>query len=64
MKVKGIARKLMGKALTVGIGSGLSAILWITIGGFAALSNQVLITILTLSVIIPIVVIKGLQANS
>lgn len=64
VKVKGIARKLMGKSLTVGIGSGLSAILWITLGGFAALSNQVLITILALSVVIPIVVIKGLQAKS
>lgn len=64
VRVKGIARKLMGKALMVGVGTGLSAVLWITVGGFGALSNFVLIAILVASVVIPVAVTKGLQRNS
>jgi len=64
VKVGGIARKLMGKALMLGIGSGLSAVLWVTLGGFAALSSSALIAILAASVIIPIAVVKGLQMKA
>jgi len=63
-KVKGITRKLTGKALMFGIGSGLSAVLWITIGGFAVLSNSALIAILALSVVIPVALAKGLQMKA
>ena len=63
-KVKGITRKLTGKALMFGIGSGLSAVLWITIGGFAVLSNSALIAILALSVVIPVALTKGLQMKA
>jgi len=64
VKAGGIARKLMGKALMVGIGSGLSAVLWLTVGGFAALSTSVLIVILVASVVIPVAVTKGLQMKA
>ncbi|MFC2011951.1 hypothetical protein ACFLVU_02350 [Chloroflexota bacterium] len=63
-KVKGITRKIMGKALMFGIGSGLSAVLWITLGGFAVLSNSALIAILVLSVVFPVGLIKGLQMKA
>ncbi len=64
VKVKGITRKLMGKALMFGIGSGLSAVLWITLGGFAVLSNSALVAILVLSVVIPVALTKGLQMKT
>ncbi len=64
VKVTGIARKLMGKAIVVGIGSGLSAVIWITVGGFAVLSTSALVAILVASVIIPAAVIKGLQMKA
>ena len=64
VRTGGIARKLMGKALMVGIGTGLSAVLWTTVGGFAALSNSVLIAILVASVVIPVAVTRGLQMKA
>jgi hypothetical protein len=64
VKVKGLARKLAGKAILAGIGCGLSSIIWVTIGGFAALSTAVLVTILVASVIIPLVVTKSLQMKA
>ena len=54
----------MGKALMVGIGSGLSAVLWVTLGGFSALNNSALIAILAASVVLPIAVIQGLQMKA
>ncbi|HEX77806.1 MAG TPA: hypothetical protein G4O03_05265 [Dehalococcoidia bacterium] len=64
VKVRGLARKFMGKAVMAGIGSGLSAVLWITVGGFAALSTSALIAILVASVVIPLVLAKGLQMRA
>lgn len=64
VKAGSIARKLIGKVLMVGVGTGLSAVLWVTVGGFAALSNFVLITILVASVVIPVAVTKGLQKKA
>jgi hypothetical protein len=64
VKVKGLARKLMGKALMVGIGSGLSIVIWVTIGGLAFLSTSALVIILVASVAIPLVVTKGLQMKA
>ena len=64
VKVRGIARKLMGKAIMVGIGSGLSAVIWITVGGFAVLSTSVLVAILVTSIVIPVVVAKSLQMKA
>jgi hypothetical protein len=64
VKAGGLARKLTGKALMVGVGTGLSTVLWITVGGFTALSTFVLIAILVASVVIPIAVTKGLQMKA
>jgi hypothetical protein len=64
VKVKGLARKLMGKAIMAGIGSGLSIIIWVTIGGFAFLSTSALVIILIASVAVPLVVTKSLQMKA
>lgn len=64
VKVRGIARKLMGKAIAAGIGSGLSAVIWITVGGFAVLSASALVAILVVSVVIPVAVAKSLQMKA
>ncbi len=64
VKMKGIGHKILGKALTTGIGSGLSAVLWITLGGFAALSGTVLIIILALSVTAPLALTRGLRIKA
>ena len=63
-KVRGIAGKLTGKIIVVGISSGLSAVIWITVGGFAVLSTSVLIAILIASVVIPVAVAKSLQMKA
>jgi hypothetical protein len=64
VKVKGVARRLTGKAVTVGIGTGLSTIIWITIGGFTVLNTLTLVCILAASIIIPLVVVKSLQIKT
>ncbi len=64
VKVRGIARKLMGKAIVAGIGSGLSTVIWITVGGFAVLSTSALVAILVASVVIPVAVAKSLQMKA
>jgi hypothetical protein len=64
VKVRGIARKLMGKAIVVGIGSGLSTVLWVTVGGLVVLSSSAMVAILVASVVIPIVVAKSLQMKA
>lgn len=64
IKVKGIARKITGRAVTAGICSGLSAIIWITVGGFAVLSATVLISILIAAIVIPFAIGKSLQIKA
>ena len=64
VKVKGIAGKLMGKAVMIGIGSGLSTVLWITVGGLVVLSSSVLVVILAASVVIPVAVTKSFQMKA
>ena len=64
VKAGGIARKLMGKAVMVGVGTGVSAVLWITVGGVAALRTSALIAILVASVVIPVAVAKSLQMKA
>jgi len=64
VKVRGLARKIAGKAVMAGIGSGLSAIIWVTVGGLAVLSTPVLIGIMAASVIIPLAVTRGLQMRA
>ena len=64
VKVSGVVRKLMGNAVMAGIGSGLSAVLWITVGGFAVLGVTALVAILAVSIILPITVTKSLQMKA
>jgi len=61
VKVRGFASKLMAKAVTTGISSAISAILWITIGGFAILSTWMLVTVLFLALLLPILITKYFQ---
>jgi len=61
VKVKGIASKLMAKAVTTGISSAISIILWITIGGFAVLNTWMLVTVLFLALLLPILITKYFQ---
>ena len=64
VKVKGVTRKLMGKAVMAGVSSGLSTVLWLTVGGFVALSSSALVVILAVSVVIPVAVAKSLQMKA
>ena len=64
VKVKGIASKIMGKAVTAGISTGISIILWITIGGFAILNTYILITVLFLALLLPILITKFFQRRA
>jgi len=64
VKVKGMVGKLMGKAVMIGIGSGLSAVLWITLGGLVVLSSSALVVILAASVVIPVAVTKGFKMKA
>jgi hypothetical protein len=61
VKVKGIARQLTGRAVTAGIGTGLSTIIWVTVGGFAVLGTSALIAILAVSIVVPFTLTKSLQ---
>ncbi len=64
VKVKRLAHKVMGKAITAGISGGISAIIWVTVGGFAVLSMWVLVGILIAAVAIPLIITKTLQAKA
>ncbi len=64
VKLKGIGRKLAGKAIMAGIGTGLSTILWVTVGGFAVLEAWALVAIIVASVALPVAVTKMLQARA
>ncbi len=64
VKLKGITHKLLGKAVIMGIGMGLSLLMWITVGGLVALDTWALVAILVASVVLPIVITKGLQAKA
>jgi len=64
VKIRGIARKLMGKAVMAGIGSGLSTVLWVTVGGLVVLSSSAMVAILVASVVIPVTLTKSLQMRA
>lgn len=64
LKIRGIARKLMGKAVMAGIGSGLSTVLWVTVGGLVVLSSSAMVAILVASVVIPVTLTKSLQMRA
>jgi hypothetical protein len=64
VKVKGIAHKLVGKAIVAGISSGLSTVLWVTVGGLVVLSTSALVGILVAATAVPIIVAKSLQVKA
>jgi hypothetical protein len=64
VKLRGVSRKLTGKAVLAGISSGLSTMIWVTVGGFAVLSASALILILIASIIIPFAITKSLQIKA
>jgi hypothetical protein len=64
VKLKGISHKLLGKAICMGIGTGLSTIMWVTVGGLVALDTWALVAVLAGSVVLPIVITKSLQAKA
>jgi len=64
VKIRGIARKFMGKAVMAGIGSGLSTVLWVTVGGLVVLSSSAMVAILVASVVIPVTLTKSLQMRA
>ena len=64
VKLKGITRKLLGKAIIMGIGTGLSTVMWVTVGGLVALDTWALVAVLAGSVVLPIVITKSLQAKA
>jgi hypothetical protein len=64
VKIRGIARKLMGKAVMASIGSGLSTVLWVTVGGLVVLSSSAMVAILVASVVIPVTLTKSLHMRA
>jgi hypothetical protein len=64
VKLRGITHKLLGKAIIMGIGMGLSLVLWVTVGGLVALDTWALVAVLVASVVLPVVITKGLQAKA
>jgi hypothetical protein len=64
VKARGVTGKLMGKVVMAGIGSGLSTVLWVTVGGLVVLSSSILVGTLAASVVIPVALAKGLQMKA
>ncbi len=64
VRVRGLARKLTGKVVMAGIGSGVSTIIWVTVGGFAVLNTPALAGILVATIVIPLTVTKSLQIKA
>lgn len=62
-EMKRVARSLFVSALLMGISSAVASILWITIGGLAVLSTAALMAVLILSVLVPFVIARALQAR-
>ena len=58
VKVRGLARKLTGKVVMMGVSTGLSATLWVTVGGFARLTPTILIAIVVSTVVVPLLLTR------
>ena len=48
----------------IGAGSGLSTILWITVGGLVVLSASALVVMLVSSIALPVAITKGFQIKA
>ncbi len=64
VKLRGIGRGILLKATVMGITTGLSTVLWVTVGGLTALDTWALAAILAGSIVVPIVIAKSLQAKA
>jgi hypothetical protein len=60
-EAKRVARSLLASAIMTGISSAIAAILWVTIGGLAALGTTPLVAILVLSFLIPCIISTALR---
>lgn len=54
VKIRGLARKLTGKVVMMGVSTGLSMTLWVTVGGFARLTPTILIAIVVGTLVVPL----------
>jgi hypothetical protein len=55
------AQSLFASAILTGISSALAGVLWVTVGGLSVLNTSTLMYILVLSILIPLVIARGLQ---
>jgi hypothetical protein len=58
LAAKRVARKLAISAIITGISSGISLVLWVTVGGFVVVSTTTLVIILILSLVVPLIIVK------
>ena len=63
-RMQGFARRLMVRAFFMGIGIAISTIIWITVGGFAALSTPALLAILVAAIVIPLAITWGFRIKA
>jgi hypothetical protein len=60
-EVKRAGRSFLASALMTGISSAIAGVLWVTIGGLAALNTSALVTILVLSIVLPVIIAGGMN---
>jgi hypothetical protein len=63
-RIRKYSRGLMYRAIFAGIGFGISTIIWVTVGGFAALSTAALVAILIAAIVIPLAITWGLRIRA
>lgn len=63
-RMQGIARKLMVRAFFTGIGIAISTIIWITVGGLAALNTLALLAILIAAILVPLAITWGFRIKA
>ena len=63
-RMQGIARKLMVRAFFTGIGIAISTIIWIIVGGLAALSTPALVAILIAAIFVPLAITWGFRIKA
>lgn len=56
IRIKKFLSGLVVKAIFAGIGFGISTILWVTVGGFTALSTPALVSIMVIALLLPLAV--------
>lgn len=61
VSIKGLGKKVAGKAVKTGINSALSYIMLVTVGGLQALSFEMLVIILVASIFVPLIIAKAVR---